>query len=91
MKKLTERIKIKGTGIPNLTAELVKRQGRLCMYKRSDDVFEVFYVKRMKECMIAGTIVEPHEVYPKTEDFGKSAWCFSQEINAENFYTLKLP
>jgi len=91
MEKLNEKIKIKGTGLTNLTAKLVKRHGRLCIYKRSDNVFEVFYPKRIKESVIKDVIIPAHEAYPKTEDFGKTAWCFSHEKNAERFYASKLP
>lgn len=76
----------KGTGIANLTATLLKREGRLCMYKRSDDVFEVFLVIVHPAEHLFGKDYPAREVYPGNEDFGHTAWCYSKIEFAERMY-----
>ena len=80
--KLSEIIYPKGTGIDNLSAILVKRQGRICMYERSDEIWEVFVVKTRKAFTIKGQLYPAHETYPSNEDFGQNAWCFTTFENA---------
>jgi len=78
-----------GTGIPDLKAHLVKRQGRVCWYERSDGVHEVFRVQIQKAGKIFDREYPAREVYPCNEDFGKTAWSYSdQEKAAECFYRL---
>lgn len=77
----------KGTGIANLTATLIKREGQLCMYKRSDDVFEVFLVVVYPAREVFGKFYPAREVYPGNEDFGSgTAWCYSKIEYAERMY-----
>jgi hypothetical protein len=76
----------KGTGILNLTSTLVKRDGKLCMYERSDEIWEVFLVQTMGESEFRGTHYPPHELYPGNEDFGRTAWCFSTRERADHKY-----
>lgn len=82
--KLPEVVYPTGTGIDNLEARLVKREGNVCMYIRSDQVWEVFTVKIQKARKIKGKDLMAHEVYPGNEDFGNTAWCFTNLENAES-------
>ena len=83
IEKLPDIVYPKGTGIRGLSARLIKREGRICMYERSDMVWEVFKVKIHKESTLKGISYSAHEIYPGNEDFGDSAWCFSSLENAE--------
>jgi hypothetical protein len=83
MKKLEDIVFPKGTGITDLSAKLIKREGRVCMYERIDDVWEVFIVQTRKACIIKGVSYPAHEEYPGNEDFGNTAWCFTNLENAE--------
>lgn len=83
---LPDIVRPKGTGILNLTSTLVKREGKLCMYKRSDEVWEVFLVQTMEESEFRGTFYPAHELYPGNEDFGGTAWCFSKKEGADHKY-----
>jgi hypothetical protein len=77
MEKLAKTEKIKGAGIPDLTATLVDRTNKKAWYVRSDGVHEVFKIKIEKEKEIFGRHYPEQEKYPGNEDFGKWAWCFS--------------
>jgi hypothetical protein len=82
MERLPDLVRPTGTGIPELEARIVMREGDLCLYERSDDVFEVFYPNQQAEGEIYGKFYPAHETYPNNEDFGKTAWCFSEKENA---------
>jgi hypothetical protein len=84
--KLPEIVFPKGIGIEDLSARLIKREGRICMYERSDEVWEVFTVKIRKARKIKGKEYPSQEVYPGNEDFGQNAWCFSNFENADKKY-----
>jgi len=43
--KLEKTVKVKGVGIPTLTATLIERTEKKAFYKRDDNVFEVFFIK----------------------------------------------
>jgi hypothetical protein len=86
IEKLPELVFPKGTGIKDLSARLIKRDGRICMYERSDQVWEVFKVEIIKAITIKGILYPAHEMYPGNEDFGQNAWCFSNFENANNKY-----
>jgi hypothetical protein len=79
MEQLARTIELRGLGEP-ITATEVKRTGKVCMYLRSDNVYEVFIVKVAKAKNLFGKQYEEREVYPTNEDFGSNAWCFSKEI-----------
>ena len=83
MEKLSEEVFPKGTGIPELSARLIKRHGRLCMYERSDFVFEVFIVQIQEATEMFGREYPKKEIYPCNEDFGKTAWCYKDKTEAE--------
>jgi hypothetical protein len=86
MKALDNIVFPKGTGIIDLSAKLIKREGRVCMYERWDNVWEVFVVQTRKAYTIKGKTYPTHEEYPGNEDFGDTAWCFTNLENAENRY-----
>ena len=85
-RKLTEVVEISGAGIPQLTATLVKRTDKKAIYKRWDDVWEVFRIKVASPTEIYGRTYPEREVYPGNEDFGATAWCFSSEESAMRMY-----
>ena len=78
MDTLQDIVEVKGTGIPNLTAKKIARKGDVCLYLRSDDVYEVFVVKKSKATEMFGRHYPDREVYPGNEDFGYTAWCYNQ-------------
>jgi len=84
--ELPELFYPQGTGIPNLTARLIKREGDICMYERSDGIHEVFIVQKKEKRNIFGTWYPAHELYPGNEDFGKTAWCYTDRNLAEKRY-----
>ena len=79
-------VRPRGTGITNLSSTLVKREGRLCMYKRSDNVYEVFLVVVQPAATLFGKDYPAHEIYPGNEDFGYTAWCYNKIGFAERKY-----
>lgn len=83
MEPLPDEVQVNGTGIPELTARLVRRHKKLCLDERSDDVFEVLIVKVQKEREIFGKTYPTKEVYPGNEDFGVTAWCYKDRKEAE--------
>ena len=86
IEKLGDVVYPKGTGITDLSAILIKREGRICMYERSDMIWEVFKVKTHKATTLKGIEYPAHEMYPGNEDFGNSAWCYSTLAGAEEMY-----
>ena len=84
--KLGEVIEIFGTGIPNLTAKLVERTDKKAIYYRWDNVWEVFRIKIREEGAVFGKTYPKREAYPGNEDFGVTAWCYSEEKNARRMY-----
>lgn len=62
--------------------ELVIRSGDVAIYKQRLRpgvgclAYEVFKVKKVKECVIMGKKVEAHEAGPSNEDFGYIAWSY---------------
>lgn len=79
---------LNGVGIPGLTATLVERTDKKAMYKRWDNVWEVFRIKVQKEKEIFGKAYPAHEIYPGNEDFGSIAWCYSDEKLAKQRYEV---
>ena len=86
MKKLEKIINVKGTGIPKLTAELVKRTDTKAIYKRSDGYYEIFMIRIQPHRVVFGTIMEEGEYYPNNEDFGSIAWTYNSMEKAVNCY-----
>ena len=86
MNRLSDSVKLNGPGIPWLMATLLMRDGNTCLYERSDGVFEVFLVSISPETEAFGKSYPPREVYPGNDDFGKTAWCFSNRDLAVKKY-----
>lgn len=79
-------------GIPDMTAMLVARTDTKAIYKRWDDVWEVFHIVIRKESEAFGKTYPKREVYPGNEDFGKTAWCYKDEALAwKRYNNLNLP
>lgn len=83
---LEKTLSISGTGLPNLSATEIKREGRICLYERSDGNFEVFIVQNSPGETLFGKTYPPRETYPANEDFGKIAFCFTSREYAERKY-----
>ena len=80
VKKLPEVVDssyFKGVGIQGLWAKLVERTDTKAMYVRKDRVYEVFEIKVREATEIHGYQYPKQEMYPKNEDFGHWAWCYS--------------
>lgn len=90
MQKLENETKLSGTGMPGLTADLIERTEKKAIYLRSDGCYEIFKIKKEKAREMFGKQYPDREVYPGNEDFGKTAWCFSNQKNAlEKYNQLK--
>ena len=85
MDKLPEEIKLRGVD-ENITARLIKRTDKKAIYKRSDNVWEVFKIKTQKGGFAFGVEFKEGEIYPNNEDFGKIAWCYTNEKEAFEKY-----
>lgn len=88
IEKLPDVVYPKGVGIDGLSAKLIKREGPICMYERSDMIWEVFKVKTRRTTTIKGIVYPTHEVYPGNEDFGNNAWCFNTLVSATNRFNF---
>ena len=89
MKRLEKRLSIPSIGMSWVTSELIHRKGGIAIYKRSDDVYEVFKVKVSPAAEIFGKQYPEREAYPANEEFGLTAWCFTDRERAmRRFETL---
>ena len=89
MERLGDIVEVSGTGISGLTAKKLDRHKDVCIYERDDDVWEVFLVKVFTEGEMFGRSYPEREGYPCNEDFGKTAWCFSNKKFAyDRYYKL---
>lgn len=79
---------LNGVGIPGMTATLVERTDKKAIYKRWDDVWEVFRIKIVKEKTMFGKTYPRREVYPSNEDFGATAWGYKDEHLARRRYDV---
>ena len=84
--KLPEVVAGFPVGIPDISAKLVKRTKKKAMYYRWDNVWEVFRIKINEPTSLFGRSYPRREVYPSNEDFGRTAWCFSDEAQAHKAY-----
>lgn len=82
MVKLDDKVEIKGIGTM-VTASFVKRNGEVCLYQRSDGPYEVFRVQVAPARNVFGSELPERETYPGNEDFGKTAWCYTQYEHAK--------
>jgi hypothetical protein len=82
MKLLANSLKLKGTGLPGLTSNLIQRTDRFAWYLRSDGYHEVFIIRTGKTFDGSGTT----EYYPGYTNFGVSAWCIGDPECAARYY-----
>ena len=86
MQELGETVNLKRLG----DAQLVMRNERVAIYKRSETIYEVFKRKfRNERTARFGERVVTYpagEVYPSDEDFGVWAWCYVRLEDAEKKY-----
>jgi hypothetical protein len=83
IKVLPVIVRPKGTGLPGLTATLVQRTEQVAWFVRSDGYFEVFLIK----IGMSFDGSELMEYYPGTNDFGKTAWCIRDKMDAARYYS----
>lgn len=86
MKQLPKTVTIRGTGIKNLTAKLIKRKGHTVMYLRSDGYYEIGVIKTVHAdyTFPSGIMVEKgDEYYWTNEEFGSIAKTTSSLKRAE--------
>ncbi len=76
MERLSDKVQVRGVG-RDVSSSFVKRNGKVCLYQRSDGPYEVFLVGILPEELIMGKPYPEREVYPSNEDFGSTAWCFT--------------
>ncbi len=70
IQRLPKVIKLKGIGIPGLTMTEIKSDGKVRMYKRADNVYEIGIVKTAKAGELFGKSYPDREVIWNSEDFG---------------------
>jgi hypothetical protein len=85
-RKLPEVVLELPVGIPQMSAKCIERTDKKAMYYRWDNVWEVFRIKIAEASTVFEKSYPKREVYPGTEDFGSTAWCFSDEHNARIMY-----
>ena len=83
---LDEVVPIKGLGKNNVLSRLLKREKGVCLYERSDRVWEVFRPRVKIPKVVFGKSYPRREVYPGNEDFGDDAFCYTQKENAERMF-----
>ena len=65
----------------NMVAKLIKRNGDVCWYQRSDGVHEVVIIQ-----IRHGENNQLREYYPELKDFGTSAWNYLKPERAMRKY-----
>ena len=69
---------------------LICRGGRSCLYAQhvtpEMNCFEVFLIKVQKAKILFGNSIPEKEVFPSDEDFGKTAWVYSDYNTALKKY-----
>lgn len=60
--------------------KLVKRTDKVAMFKSDDGVTEVFKIKTLPAAEIYSRKYPEREASPSDEDFGKIAWCYSNNL-----------
>ena len=69
---------------------LICRGCRSCLYAQhitpEIDCYEVFLIKVQKAKILFGNVIPEKEVFPSNEDFGKTAWSYSDYNTALNKY-----
>ncbi len=85
MEKLKNKVELHHIGYP-VTATLVARTKKKAVYYRDDGCYEVFKIVIAPAGIIFGKSYPEREVYPGNEDFGFTAWCFSDKTRALDKY-----
>lgn len=75
-------VRVKGCGLPGLTATLVQRTEMVAWFLRSDGYHEVFLVKTGKTFDGSDTM----EYYPGNENIGRTGICTSSTETAAKYY-----
>ncbi len=78
---LSNETKVKGIG-KAVTVKILKRKGQIALSERSDGVYEVFFIKVQDANEMFGRFYPKRELYPSNEDFGKTAWCYTNYNSA---------
>jgi hypothetical protein len=73
------------------TYRLIKRTNTKAFYKSDDGVMEIFKIEILPEQNIYGRDYPEREKYPRDEDFGKSAWCYSSSVELAEAKYESLP
>jgi hypothetical protein len=73
---------------------LLCRGGRSCLYAQhiTPDIvcFEVFVIRIQKDAILFGKKLPDKELFPRDEDFGKTAWSFSDyDLALQKFQDLE--
>lgn len=90
MQQLESKVKLSGLNLGHIESVLVQRQDNLCLYKRSDDIYEVFYPNKLPEGNVFGKHYPEREGYPSNEDFGRTAWCYTKLEGAVKKFNSEL-
>lgn len=83
MVTLDTTLKLTGLGQGNIQAKQIKRTNNICLYQRTDDIYEVFIPKVLPAGDVFGKHYPERESYPSNEDFGRTAWCYKNLEMAE--------
>lgn len=80
---------LNGVGKPGLSAKLIMRTDKKALYYRWDKAYEVFRIRIEKAEEMFGKMYPEREVYPCNEDFGVSAWCYTdKELAVERYNAI---
>ena len=78
-----------GVGKPGLSAKLIMRTDKKALYYRWDKAYEVFRIRIEEGGEMFGRMYPKREVYPRNEDFGVSAWCYTdKELAIERYNAI---
>lgn len=83
MTLLETTLKLSGLGQGHVEAKQIKRVNNICLYQRTDDIYEVFIPKILPAGDVFGKSYPERESYPSNEDFGRTAWCYKNIEQAE--------
>jgi hypothetical protein len=89
------QIEFRGKGeVSGVIFTQLKREGDICLYKRSDGYYEVIRARKQKEktAIIDGNkvIFEEKEIYPTGESWGKFEWCTSNYGKALEYFAIEV-
>ena len=88
MKRLDKVITLRGVGKPDIIATQLQRTNNVCLYERSDEVWEVWKPTIIpKGKVIFDTVYDDDtEMPPVNEDFGYIALCIADKKQALKRY-----